>query len=78
MKLDSIRPRIYKKTFYIGQKKILKLTKEGIRKFGFKAIWVLLLLVMGLTMILGGLAALLPQENSTQTLPANYIDLLGQ
>lgn len=73
--LSSLKPKIYQKTFYIGKKKILKLTKEGIRKFLFKSVWILVMLLMAFSMLFGGLAMLIPQDNTTIILPENYIDL---
>jgi uncharacterized membrane protein len=54
--LEKIRPKLYKKTFFIGNKPILKLTSKGLNQFFFKLIWGIIVIVMILSMVLGGLA----------------------
>jgi len=58
----NIKPRIYKKTLFIGKKRIFKFTKEYTFKFLHKAIWILLLLILIVTMVFGGVALLLGSE----------------
>jgi hypothetical protein len=60
----SLKPRIYKKVLYIGEKKVIKLTKQGIRQAATKVLLVFITAVMLLTMIFGGFALLFSQEQS--------------
>lgn len=60
--LSKLKPKIYKKSLYIGQKEIIKFTSAGIKKFLFKIVWIVIVTVMLISMILGGLALTQPTQ----------------
>lgn len=52
----NLKPKIYKKTLFIGNKKVFKFTKDYAKKFFHKFFWIVFVVVMLLSMVLGGIA----------------------
>ena len=67
--LKSIKPRVYKKKFYIGKTVLLTLTKVGLTRFASKVIWFIVVLILLLSMVFGGIVAFLSSGQSTNTEP---------
>lgn len=70
----KIKPRYYKKTFYLGKLKIIKFTQAGVGEFFHKILWALIVIVMLVAMFLGGLAITQSQNTTStviQTIPSN-------
>lgn len=63
----SIKPKVYKKKLFIGKRKILTLTYNGIFKFISKLVWIILVIMILFSMIFGGLAMFLPNSTSSYT-----------
>jgi hypothetical protein len=52
--MRKLKPKIYKKSLFIGEKKIITFTKHGINKALIKIFFFLLLLMILSTMVLQG------------------------
>lgn len=64
---SSIKPKVYKKKFYIGKKAIITLTSRGIRKFLFMFIWYIVVIIILFSMIFGGLIMFFGSNKTTTT-----------
>ncbi len=62
----KIKPRIYKKTLYIGNLRLFKFTREYSKKFLHKTVWMILLITIMITMVFGSLAMLFGSANNPQ------------
>ncbi len=76
MKFPDVKPKVYKKSLYIGKKRIFKFTKEYTYKALFKAVWILMFLLIILTMILGGIGMMMNQgtTNTGRSIPINFLN----
>ncbi len=69
--LKKIKPKFYKKGFYVGNNLLIKFTFDGIKLFLYKLIWIIVIIVMLLAMLLGGLAL---TQSSPSTVTSTIIN----
>jgi hypothetical protein len=65
--------KFYKKSLYFGKKRVIKFTPDALKKSAFKCFWIMILMVVLITLILGGLSLLSGNQQSTQ--PSQQIQL---